>query len=78
MLRKTILGAVMLSAAMVAPAAAQYVEVGAVARHQMLVQVQTMPGAAEAARPWIAEEQRVRLIGAEPRRPRFSVRSRRN
>ena len=73
MLRKTVFATVMLSALPMAGASAQYVELGAAARHQMMVQVQTTPGAAEAARPWIAEEQRVQLVAATPRRrPRFS------
>lgn len=75
MLRNAILGAAMLTGATAMPAAAQYVELGAAARHQMMVQVQTTPGAADAARPWIAEEQRVQLVSAQPRRPRFSFRA---
>lgn len=75
MLRKAIFGAVMLSATTVAPAAAQYVELGAAARHQMLVEVHVTPGAAEAARPWISEDQRVQFAAnpqPQRRRPRFS------
>ena len=75
MLRNAILGAAMLMGVTAMPATAQYVELGAAARHQMMVQVQTTPGAAEAARPWIAEEQRVQLANAQPRRPRFSFRA---
>lgn len=75
MLRNAILGAAILIGVTAMPAAAQYVELGAAARHQMMVQVQTTPGAAEAARPWIAEDQQVQLAAAQPRRPRFSFRA---
>ena len=70
MLRQTILAAMLLTAVPFAQASAQYVALGAAARHQMLVQVQTMPGAAEAARPWITDDQRVQ-VAAQRRRPRF-------
>jgi len=71
MRRNAILGAAILSALTAMPASAQYVELGAAARHQMMVQVQTTPGAAEAARPWISDDQQVQLV-AQRRRPRFS------
>lgn len=69
-----ILASILFPALMATPAMAQYVELGAAARHQLLVQVQTTPGAAEAARGFIAEEQRVALAprpaspGARPAR----------
>ena len=75
MRRKTVFAAVMFTALPLAGASAQYVELGAAARHQMMVEVQTTPGAAEAARPWISDEQRVQLVGTQQqqrRRPRFS------
>lgn len=72
MLRNTLFATVMLSALPLAGASAQYVELAAAARHQMLVEVRTTPGAAEAARPWIGEEQRMQAIATpQRRRPRF-------
>lgn len=74
--RKAMIGTALVLGLAANPAAAQYVELGAAARHQMMVQVQTTPGAAEAARPWIAENQGVQLVSLPaPRRPRFSFRA---
>ncbi len=71
MLRNAILGAILLSALPFAGASAQYVELAGAARHQMLVQMQAVPEAAEAARPWIGDDQRVQALTTR-RRPRFS------
>lgn len=76
MLRKTVFAAMILTALPLAGASAQYVELGAAARHQMMVEVQNTPGAAEAVRPWISDDQRVQLVATQQpqqrRRPRFS------
>ena len=70
-----ILGTVM-GLAIAAPAQAQYVDLAAAARHQMLVEMQTMPGAATVAtQGWIGEEQRVRVVAVRRPQPRAQDRA---